>query len=62
MTNKSMDIDTEWNANSLYMFWEDVVELNGTAILSRNNKTQEILVHALIGIFRELEKLNNREG
>ena len=54
--------DKSWDADSLYMFWEDVVKLNGTAILSRNNKTQVILVHALIGIFKELEKLNNREG
>jgi hypothetical protein len=54
--------EKQWDADALYMFWEDVVELNGTAILSRNNKTQEILVHALIGIFKELEKLNNREG
>jgi len=52
--------EKQWDADSLYTFWEDVVEINGSARLDRNNSTQDILVHTLIGIYRELEKLNRR--
>ena len=52
--------ERQWDADSLYLFWEDIISDSKASILSRDNKTPEVLVYALIGIYRELEKLNGK--
>ena len=51
-----------WDADTLTSYFEDIVNETGAGRLNQNDRAFEVLVHALLGINKQLERLNNTVG
>ena len=51
-----------WDADTLTSYFEDIVRETGAGRLNQNDRAFEVLIHTLLGINKQLERLNNTVG
>ena len=51
-----------WDADTLTSYFEDIVNETGAGKLNQNDRAFEVLIHALLGINKQLERLNDTTG
>ena len=51
-----------WDAETLTSYFEDIVSETGAGRLNQNDRAFEVLIHTLLGINKQLERLNDTVG
>ena len=51
-----------WDADTLTSYFEDIVSETGAGRLNQNDRAFEVLIHTLLGINKQLERLNDTVG
>ena len=61
-TSNNGTIEEGWDAETLTSYFEDIVNETGAGRLNQNDRAFEVLIHTLLGINKQLERLNDTVG